>query len=148
MQDLWDVICTWKHALCGALSGRVEPILLTTLRVDPWGLFCQIGITSCKAYLKNTVIVSAQNIIHPSQYLVHTFYTILWVNSSVKINSVKLRLHLQLGSKLTVSVSMVMVQSHPLESRTPTLGASSDWRWSSSVNRCHVSLTANSWDIN
>ena len=41
-------ICTWKHALCGGLSGRVEPILLTTLRVDPWGLFCQIGMTSCE----------------------------------------------------------------------------------------------------
>lgn len=31
----YELIFTWKHALCGGLSGSVEPILLTTLRVDP-----------------------------------------------------------------------------------------------------------------
>lgn len=50
-----DAICTWKHARCGGFSGRVEPILLTTLRVDPCGLFCQIGITSCKTLNKVTL---------------------------------------------------------------------------------------------
>lgn len=37
---------TWKQALGQGLRGSVEPIRLTTLRVDPCGLFCQIGITS------------------------------------------------------------------------------------------------------
>jgi len=35
---------TSKVALGQGFKGRLDPILLTTLRAEPWGLFCQMGI--------------------------------------------------------------------------------------------------------
>lgn len=48
--------------------------------------------------------------------------------------------------KLTASVSMVMVGPYHSLRSTPTFGASGGCRQSSSLNRCHVRPTANSWD--
>ncbi len=52
---IWTIFnfITWKQALGQGLRGSVEPILLTTLRVDPCGLFCQIGITPEEQENKN-----------------------------------------------------------------------------------------------
>lgn len=35
---------TSKVALGQGFRGRLEPIILTTLRAEPWGLFCQMGM--------------------------------------------------------------------------------------------------------
>lgn len=37
-------LLTSKVALGQGFKGRFDPILLTTLRAEPWGLFCQMGI--------------------------------------------------------------------------------------------------------
>lgn len=39
---------TSKVALGQGFRGRLEPIILTTLRAEPWGLFCQMGMV-CKS---------------------------------------------------------------------------------------------------
>lgn len=41
---------TSKVALGQGFKGRLDPILLTTLRAEPWGLFCQMGIVWKKPY--------------------------------------------------------------------------------------------------
>lgn len=49
---------TSKVARGQGFNGRFEPILLTTLRAEPWGLFCQMGIVYEKP--RHRVNISSQ----------------------------------------------------------------------------------------
>lgn len=49
---------TSKVALGQGFRGRLEPIILTTLRAEPWGLFCQMGMVYKNP--QHTVNISTQ----------------------------------------------------------------------------------------
>lgn len=49
---------TSKVARGQGFNGRFEPILLTTLRAEPWGLFCQMGIVYKKP--RHIINISSQ----------------------------------------------------------------------------------------